>query len=302
LRGDKPDKTVVSRSRQISVERIHYFFIFNFFYMYNIFSNKMSMNSNFTSLITNKIDEIYKLVAEQVINNQKIKCKKTLVYNLETKKISSRKSSNSDYNYLIFEFNVNQHCQLTIDATISLSFLNGWRCGSERESLEKFGIKTDYIEPIRIYDQPLYTTVVSNWLFDAAYSFSHCGYKSDVTETLFPKYAKSIKLGKIRNSCKYLIEDYEIVERVDEVKMEDWDLDEINEKLEDFQSTLEDDDYNQYLTFDEDTWRVLASRVQTSLPRHQIFLYENNNYFDTKIAEMLLSYRRLNVDLLSLIA
>jgi hypothetical protein len=273
--------------------------------MQNIFI-KSEMNSkqknDFTSLITNQINEIYKLVAEQVINNKKIKCKKTLVYNLETKKISSRKSFNRNCNYLIFEFNVNKHFKLTIDATISLSNQNGleWECA--RISLEKFGIKTDYIKPIRIYDQPLYTTVVSNWLFDAAYSFSHCGYKSDVTETLFPKYAKSIKLGKIRNSWKYLIKDYEIVERVDEVKMEDWDPDEIKEKLEDFQSTLEDDDYNQYLTFDEDTWRVLASRVQTSLPRHQIFLYENNNYFDTKIAEMLLSYRRLNVDLLSLIA
>lgn len=261
-------------------------------------TNLIIMNS----LITNKINEIYKLVAEQVINNKKIKCEKTLVYNLDTKKIIDLKSFNGNYNYVIFEFNVNPQLQLTIDVAISLSNQNALQWERERVSLEKFGIKTDYIEPIRIYDQPLYTTVVSNWLFDAAYSFSHCGYKSDVTETLFPKYSKSIKLGKIRNSSKYLIQDYEIIERVDEVKMEDWDPVEINKKLEDFQSTLEDDDYNQYLAFDEDTWRVLASRVQTSLPRHQIFLYENNNYFDTKIAEMLLSYRRLNVDLLSLIA
>ena len=92
------------------------------------------------------------------------------------------------------------------------------------------------------------------------------------------------------------------MERVDEVKMEDWDPVEFIKKLEDFQSTLDDDDCNQYIVFDEDAWQVLASRVQTSLQRHQIFLYENNNYFDTKIAEMLLSYRRLNVDLLPLIA
>ena len=115
--------------------------------MKNIFT-KTEMNSkqknDFTSLVTNQINEIYKLVAEQVINNKKIKCKKTLVYNLDTKKISSRKSFNRNCNYLIFEFNVNEHFKLTIDATISLSNQNGLQWERERVSLEKFGIKTNH--------------------------------------------------------------------------------------------------------------------------------------------------------------